>query len=421
MRTALTAALAALCASAPALADDVNLAPDLRRRHAVHLGGSRGEVEIHGSLSHRDPGDRSFCQDAGCPPRDELTVHWASVVGGRIVGKQALVAGMDGSPPISGVRQIGLADINADGQGDLLLEYDAGGTRHWRVAPNAGETFRVDPAMHTSTTTAGVHMVGLADADANGTADLWVQYDAGGARHWQLRRSQSRTQIFNQISGFASTTTPGVAAVGVADANGDRRADLWLQYDNGGRRHWQVRLSNGHAADRSFQTDTTTPNVQAVAVADANGDRWGDLWLQFDHAGQRRWQVRHFRNVPRQGLGFGDFHTVGTPHLDARLLGVADFNGDKKADLFITYGNVVEVYPKTAAGFGAPIRYESALPNTQFVQVGDADGDGKADVWLTSKATAPTRNQPRGGESTADWGMATRYLLRSDGRRLIKL
>ena len=48
---------------------------------------------------------------------------------------------------------------------------------------------------------------------------------------------------------WTATTTPDVTVVGTSDANGDGLSDLILQYDLGGTRYWQTRITNGQISN----------------------------------------------------------------------------------------------------------------------------------------------------------------------------
>ncbi|MCB9727086.1 MAG: VCBS repeat-containing protein [Deltaproteobacteria bacterium] len=113
------------------------------------------------------------------------------------------------------------------------------------------------------------------DVDGDGKADLVLQYDHKGKRRWQARRSTG--EAFGYNKDWTDTSTPDVVAFDLFDADGDGRADLVLQYDHEGKRRWQVRRSTGTAfAHNGDWSDTTTPAVKPVGAAwrqVANGRR----------------------------------------------------------------------------------------------------------------------------------------------------
>src|SRR5213078_4192066 len=108
------------------------------------------------------------------------------------------------------------------------------------------------------------NVVGVEDVNGDAKADLVLQFDHNGYRYWEARLSNGSS--FQYIGNWAVTSTPDVNAVAVKDVNGDGKADLVLQFDHNGYRYWEARLSNGS----SFQyignwAVTSTPDVNAVA------------------------------------------------------------------------------------------------------------------------------------------------------------
>jgi hypothetical protein len=90
------------------------------------------------------------------------------------------------------------------------------------------------------------------------------------------------------------------------------------------------------------------------------------------------------------GKGDGTFSVVGSLQVPVTVGGLAlvDVNGDKNDDLVLGIGTNVSVYPSLGTGmFGSPQQTSHALQaldfSTQFA-TGDMNGDGRADVILTS-------------------------------------
>ncbi|MBV9464231.1 MAG: VCBS repeat-containing protein [Verrucomicrobiae bacterium] len=223
-------------------------------------------------------------------------------------------------------------DFNGDGKRDLLIQYDdANQIRHWEVRLSGGAFF-TSAGEWSWTNTPGVTVVGVADLNGDGKDDLVLQYDWYGIRRWSGQLSTGTTFAYN--GDWTTTNTPGVTAVAVADVNGDGKADLILQYDWYGIRRWQARLSTGNSF--GFNGDwswTNTPNVTVAGVADLNGDGKADLVLQYDWYGIRRWSGQL-----STGTTFaynGDW--TATSRSGVTSIGLADLNGDRKADLVLQY------------------------------------------------------------------------------------
>lgn len=191
------------------------------------------------------------------------------------------LAGEDGNDTLNGGT--GSDTLNGGNGDDILIgnseEYTANTSQSiWYINGSSNAIFTNQ-------------LVGINDINNDGKADLILQYDQNGSRRWQTRLSNGTS--FVSDGDWTSTTTPNVEVVGVEDANGDGNADLILQFDQNGSRHWQTRLSNGNAfISHGNWTSTTTPNVEVVGINDADGDGMADLILQYDHNGSRRWQTR---------------------------------------------------------------------------------------------------------------------------------
>ena len=190
---------------------------------------------------------------------------------------------------------VGQGDIDGDGRADAVLQVDAGTTRNWFGVVSWA---RVNPTVWTSTRSGGVEGILLADANGDGKADLWLQYDANGQRVWQVRLSDGKsfpTIYATAIANTADGPYRNLRLAGLGDVDGDGKADLWLQYDDPqGTRHWEVRRSTGtaFAAPAEF-SKTSSAAVDALAIADADGDGKADLWVQWDRsATDRQYQVR---------------------------------------------------------------------------------------------------------------------------------
>ena len=186
------------------------------------------------------------------------------------------------------LKSIALADVNGDGKADLIVQYDTpDGVRHWQARLSDGVSHFVFTGNDwTMTGTPGVTAIGLADVNRDGKADLILQYDTpDGVRHWQARLSDGVSHFVFTGDDWTMTGTPGVAAIGLADANGDGKADLILQYDTpDGVRRWQARLSDGVSRfvfTGNDWTTTRTLGVTAVGLADVSGDHLQDLVLQY--------------------------------------------------------------------------------------------------------------------------------------------
>ena len=186
-------------------------------------------------------------------------------------------------------KAVGTGDVNGDGRADLILQYTHQGAIKWQARLSEGNTFKYQGAgkWETGTTTQSAKAVGLADVNGDGRADLILQYTHRGETRWQARLSEGNTFKYQGAGKWETgTTTQNANGIGLGDVNGDGRADLVLQFPLGGKIHWQARLSEGNTfkyqGSRSWITSTSTPSARAVSLGDVNNDNKADLILHYE-------------------------------------------------------------------------------------------------------------------------------------------
>jgi FG-GAP-like repeat len=268
-------------------------------------------------------------------------------------------------------QPIGAADVNGDGQPDLvsrsgadLLVYLADGSGHLRppIRTTVGQ-------YHSDYVQNDELSVALGDFNGDG------RIDAAAAR-----RDDVSVLLGDGAGGFlpASVVPAGaiVTEIVARDMNGDGKLDLVMTQD---RRY--VRLFRGDGAGHFTQTAAVDMSyVDRMVVGDLNGDGKPDVIVDMTSSGRAAL-------LPGDGAG-GLGPRQGLPGINMFSGTVADFNEDGVPDLLFTGAGSVGV---ALGGPGAlalvSINFAASpdvglMESIQGTTAGDLNGDGHQDAVL---------------------------------------
>jgi hypothetical protein len=285
-------------------------------------------------------------------------------------------------------------DLTGDGLSDAL----------WYSASTNGGTMQVVTTNSTGTAMAGASpwFSNIAKADWSGHGDF--NGDGRTDVIWYVASTGTARVLFSTGTGFSQPVTwftgyakPDWAQVG--DFTGDGRADIaWYQASNNGTLMILSTSDSGTTMGPAYTWASAWGVPGYADVGDFNGDGRADiLWYE-------GWNNMGGKLVFANSTGTAVDHITqwftgfGSPNW-AR---VADFNGDGKADIAWYEGwnnGKITLCTTNASGtaMGTEYAYVTGWGAPDFADVGDFNGDGKADIlwyenWNSQGAKAVFTN-----------------------------
>ena len=266
-----------------------------------------------------------------------------------------------------------LADVDGDGDLDLLCANSVGGTVSVRLGDGNGAFGSAADVGVGSMPEALV----VADVNADGRLDLLTGNLFGASVSVCLG---SGAGTFGPKTDFACATGP--TALVVADLTGDGRMDIGVA--SATANVVSVLAGTGTGSFGSRVDVATGTSVRGLACGDVNGDGRMDLaWCNLASA-----TVAVVTGMSTGGFGGRvDYATGGNPC----AVVLADVSEDGALDLVVANqsGNSVSVLKGTGAGaFNAQVAYATGA-SPLGLACGDVNGDGRADI-VTANSGAGT-------------------------------
>lgn len=252
----------------------------------------------------------------------------------------------------------------------------------------------------------------LADLNGDALADVFRYDPATGDWERRVNLGDGRFRL-------SSGQWPGGGAPHAADLDGDGRADVFLYNPEAGL--WQACYSD--PGDGFTCASGLWAPHWTLHVGDFNGDAREDLFLyNGEDAAADPNSGRWFKVL---SMARGSFHYVdGSPRWAPYWQIVpADFNGDRRTDLFLYHRDSGRWFVGLEAGAGFTY-LEGAWEPGWDLYPGDYDGNGRADLFLYRPDTghwrqALTEVPGTFRSSTGLWGRGwtvTPGALNADGR-----
>ncbi len=279
-----------------------------------------------------------------CNGDGKADILWRSEADGMMSVWYMGPTGATGSGFIGGIndptwRVAGVGDINGDGVGDILWRNAISGAMSvWFINPDGTGIYgNISPG----TVNPVWKIVGLADADGDGKADIFWRHElTGDLSLWFLSEVGIKGTAY-----VGGNENKDWQVIDISDFNGDTKADiLWRQTSTGAISIWYINES-GYTGDISLGTVGKAWKI--IGLGDADGDGKGDIFWRDENSGNL--SVWFVEETGLKGIAY----VGGVPDFTWQVVGIGDVNGDDKSDVLWrnTRTGSLSVWFVTAGGY----------------------------------------------------------------------
>jgi len=198
---------------------------------------------------------------------------------------------------------VGDNDFNLDQADDILFQNDNGAVAMWTITAATGNI----TGMFAGTQNPGPawHVVATGDLDGDGKAGILWQNDNGALAVWEHPSFVAGTFTFNALP--LQTVDPSWHVKGMADLKGDGGEDIVFQNDNGAVVVWdsQPGAFLDFVIVKELINLNPGPSWHVAGLRDMNGDGHADILFQNDNGAAAVWEK--YQDL---GVGSATFATV---------------------------------------------------------------------------------------------------------------
>jgi hypothetical protein len=269
-------------------------------------------------------------------------------------------------------------DFNADGMLDLAIAASPAGSGDpaVHVLLGRGRGQFIAGAVPTRVRPAGLW---IADLDNDGAVDILVLDQRGG--EVELLKGDGRGEFKpGPRTGLAGPVRP--EGLTLADFDGDKRIDLALLHDRGGKQEATVAVArnNGEGEFKLASRRVVGRGGRALVAADFNNDGIPDVTALADAASDGATTPIAAVLLGDGNRGWSAISYFGPEQVADAVLADVDRNGTPDLVASSQRGDAVRLLPADGrGGFGQVVAAPLAQP-ARIVRAADLDGDGRPEL-----------------------------------------
>jgi serralysin len=239
-----------------------------------------------------------------------------------IIQQTNLGGGISGRPPV-----VAANDFLGARSADILFQDSSSGTLTlWEME---GSSLR--RIINTQNPGAPWHVVGSGDFDGDGKAGILFRADNGAAAIWESLQPPVDVTAGIAIASFATQVNlqnngPTWHVKATADFDGDGTSDIVWQNDNGAVAIWLMRAAQTRADGQLNITQNNGPTWHVAAARDMDGDGKADILWQNDNGAMAVWEDFSFTPSGGATAGTANFATQLNINPEPNAPGHADWH-----------------------------------------------------------------------------------------------
>jgi hypothetical protein len=264
-------------------------------------------------------------------------------------------------------------DFDGDAKADIMWRNVVTGENY--LYPMDGLTIKPGEGHIRAVTDQNWQVAALGDFDGDGKADVLWRNSATGENYIYLMDG-----VTIRAEGYIRTVADqNWRVTGTGDFDGDGKADVLWRHSGTGENYLYPMDGLTIKPTEGYIRTVADPDWKVVGVADFDGDGKADiLWHQATTTETYMFPMEGLTIKPNEGY----VRTVGSNLWHVK--GVGDFDGDGKSDVVWRNSSSGEnyIWPLDGLTIKPTEGYTRTVTeiNWQIVSVGDFDGDGKSDI-----------------------------------------